>query len=340
MLLVAALSALFTVTFYYTGNIIGLGHFAASRRQLNGETEPSSSSGATLSSSQRSMLDELMEALSSERLTRIAETYKNDYAKNPPFPHIAIDGIFPDSVLQELLRENPESWVDPETRCIRDDRARCVKFHKTIDAKGKSLMTNEDGLGPITTIVFTLMKSSNFVQFLQKLTGINHLIPDPNNDGSGIQYSVRGGHLGIHADFNQNRDLKLHRRVNAFIHLNPDWKEEYGGHLELWNRNLTRCENRIITGLGRFVAFTSNDFSYHGFPVPIAAPEGKQCQTCQTHNDIDLRPVCKTNHNPCAVSEKCQLLTHSLSLSALPGKIRPCLPRSRNLLLHQRTTKV
>ena len=64
-------------------------------------------------------------------------------------------------------------------------------------------------------------------------------------------------------------------RVNTFVYLNANWSESHGGHLELWDRNLSACMQRVLPLMGRFVAFSSTDFSYHGHPVPLVASQGR-----------------------------------------------------------------
>ena len=118
------------------------------------------------------------------------------------------------------------------------------------------------------------------------------IIPDPFFRGSGLHYTASGGNLNIHADFNRysvkrlkgwkalkflrNSDgaWNLDRRVNTFIFLNEDWNSSYGGHLELWSKDMTSCHQRILPAFGRFVVFSSTDFSYHGHPNPLATPRG------------------------------------------------------------------
>src|SRR5262249_34806488 len=66
----------------------------------------------------------------------------------------------------------------------------------------------------------------------------------------------------------------LDRRLNAILYLNSNWQEEYGGHLELWDRDMTRCVSRIAPLFNRLVVFTTTDFSYHGHPNVLECPEG------------------------------------------------------------------
>ena len=62
----------------------------------------------------------------------------------------------------------------------------------------------------------------------------------------GIHEIKKGGFLKIHADFNFHPKLKLSRRINMLIYLNKEWKEDYGGHLELWDRKMENCKVKIL----------------------------------------------------------------------------------------------
>ena len=72
-----------------------------------------------------------------------------------------------------------------------------------------------------------------------------------------MHQTLPGGKLAVHADFNRYEEYDMHRRVNVFIYLNPNWEESYGGHLELWSRDLKSCDQRVLPTMGRFVAFSS-----------------------------------------------------------------------------------
>ena len=125
----------------------------------------------------------------------------------------------------------------------------------------------------IDTILNTF-NSSKFISFLEVLTSIHGLIPDPHFVGSGFQQVMNGGKLGIHVDFNFHKGLNLYRRLNVLIYFNKNWKEEYGGHLELWDREMQKCVKTIPPIFNRCVVFETSSFSWHGHPDPIRVPEG------------------------------------------------------------------
>ena len=81
-----------------------------------------------------------------------------------------------------------------------------------------------------------MFNSGPFLQFLEHLTGIDGLIPDPYFSGGGLHETDRGGRLGVHTDFNLYAKLNLIRRINVLVFLNKDWNPEYGGDPTLMGR--------------------------------------------------------------------------------------------------------
>ena len=85
-------------------------------------------------------------------------------------------------------------------------------------------------------------------------------------------------------------EYKLDRRVNSFIYLNPDWPESHGGHLELWSKDMKSCSQKILPSMGRFVVFSSTDFSYHGHPQPLACPKNRARRSMALYYYTNGRP--------------------------------------------------
>ena len=80
-----------------------------------------------------------------------------------------------------------------------------------------------------------------------------------------------------HVDFNYHPSTGFHRRLNAIVYLNPEWKSEWGGTLDL-HKNAWDSEDdekiSIVPGLG-CVIFETSEYSWHGFDK-IRLPEGKK----------------------------------------------------------------
>ena len=194
-------------------------------------------------------------------LDNLANKYSQAYGEAKPFPHIVIDNFLPESVLNTILEEFPKPGE--------------INWRKFDAATEKKLASSSElQMGEATRLLLYQLNSSTFINFIERLTGIDGIIPDPHFVGGGLHQTERGGYLKIHADFNHHKRLHLDRRLNLLIYLNKNWQEEYGGHFEMWDRDMTQCQKKVLPVFNRCVVFSTTDFSYHGLPDPLTCPEG------------------------------------------------------------------
>ncbi len=83
------------------------------------------------------------------------------------------------------------------------------------------------------------------------------------------------GRLDVHVDFNYAESRKLHRRLNILIYLNEGWKSEWGGAVELWDKEVRNCVKSFKPVLDRCVVFATSEISFHGVEQ-VKCPEGRQ----------------------------------------------------------------
>lgn len=180
------------------------------------------------------------------------------YEQARPFPHIALDDLLPSRLLDEMVEEIQQLEVDP----LRD-------FYATHE---KRSISDFQRLPPTTARLIWDFNSAPFLEFLERMTGIDGLIPDPYLEGGGIHQIGSGGYLKVHTDFNFHRKLRLHRRLNLLLYLNRAWEPEWGGALELWDSGMRKAEATYLPLFNRLVVFSTTDESYHGHPDPLACP--------------------------------------------------------------------
>ncbi len=189
--------------------------------------------------------------------TKLAQVYRSA----PPFPHVVIDDFVDTLVLKRILSEWPDS----------SDR---VYFNRSQE-RLKYQWERCEVESPYIRAFLAEMNSPGVLRFLEEMTGIRKLVPDPYFRGGGLHETKSGGHLGVHADFNVHTELDLVRRINLLIYLNEDWDVEFGGHLELWDSQMTRCVEQINPLFGRAVIFNTDAESFHGQPKPLACPSNR-----------------------------------------------------------------
>ena len=192
---------------------------------------------------------------------KYGEELSGDYCFAEPFPHIVIDNFLPDDLIEKILSNFPTEKLDND-----------VMFESGYAGLHKRQVMPIDCNGFIRE-VFGFFNSVSIIQFLESLTTIPALISDPHFVGGGFHETTKGGKLGMHADFRINDKLHLNRRINAIIYLNKDWKDEYGGHLELWDKKMQGKVHSIAPIFNRCVIFNTDADSFHGHPDPLTTPD-------------------------------------------------------------------
>ena len=207
--------------------------------------------------------------LDQEECRSYGKTLGQTYQEASPFPHIVIDDFLDADLLRQVLAGFPSS----ENKSYFDREQERLKFQYN-PAEVDSAVTRN---------LFAELNSQAFLSFLEELTGISGLVSDPHFEGGGLHETKRGGHLGVHADFNIHGRLKLERKINLLIYLNENWDDEFGGHLELWDRQMSGCAVRVKPVFGRAVIFNTALDSFHGHPDPLNCPPERSRRSIATY---------------------------------------------------------
>ena len=196
-------------------------------------------------------------------LKELGEQWHRAYSSNEPFPRIVIDDFFDSQTLSGVLAE---------VNAL--DRSR--RYAKFVDRKTdhNKFAFFPEAVGPDTSRLVNFLNSGPFLSYMEKLTGIDNLIADPSYFGGGLHLIENGGFLEVHADFNHLKKYNLERRINLLLYLNEDWKDEYNGQLELWDRKTMSKAKTISPIFNRCVVFSTTKESLHGHPAPLATPPG------------------------------------------------------------------
>lgn len=201
---------------------------------------------------------------------------KGMYESAYPFPHVVIDNFMSPWILNEVKKEfdTYQNWFADETSGEMIQYQGGKFYSPDIFQGGHESMENLKAQAPWTKAVLDYMNSPELIFFLRELTGMPELMGDNFYHGGGMHRTVRGGKLGIHADFNLHMENPTYRRsLNVLLYLNPEWKEEWGGYLELWDKDLKTCCTKIAPIFNRAVIFNISDDAYHGHPHPLNTPE-------------------------------------------------------------------
>jgi hypothetical protein len=174
-----------------------------------------------------------------------------------PFPHLVLENFLRQDVCDRLVAEFPSF----ERGNARNEDGRIGK---------KAVFESVRELGPTFQLVDDVAKSQAFLDLIGEITGIEHLLYDPDYIGGGTHENRPGQSLDAHVDFNFHPTRGWHRRLNLIVYLNPVWEQDWGGALELhsdpWRPVGENRTKSVLPLLNRCVIFETSEVSWHGFP--------------------------------------------------------------------------
>ena len=184
----------------------------------------------------------------------LAEQRAGEYRTASPFPHAVIEDFLPRAVAERALQAFP--------------RARDADWFSFDSGRERKLaLAREAQFPPAIRHLLHQFNSAPCLAFLEALTGVPPLVPDPDFEGGGLHQIQPGGWLKIHADFNKHSRSGLDRCLNLLVYLNPSWR----------------------------VIFSTTDFAYHGYPDSLQSPPGVTRKSLALYYYSNGRPAEETS---------------------------------------------
>jgi len=181
----------------------------------------------------------------------------DQFSNADPFPHVVLD-----DVLTIPFNEVARAFPDP-------DWPSWAKWEDHYQAE-KRYCGNFSTMPGLMQRIIAELSQPAFLGFLEQISGIPALMPDPYLEGGGLHSSGAGGILAPHTDFHLLQRLNLYRQINIILYLNEHWEEDWGGCLGLYRKGDKDPTRVVVPSFGRMVIFRTDHNSVHGFAVPVA----------------------------------------------------------------------
>ena len=221
-----------------------------------------------------------------DALARLCEQKGESFRSAQPFQHCVFDDFLPQDVFDLLVREFPGPH-DIDWQLHGPGRTQWAR-DKNIAKLGTS---DETKFGDFTRHFMGQLNSGIFLSFLEKLCGTRGIIPDASYNHCGMHSTGPGGRLMMHTDVNRHPlGNQMHQYLNLIVYLNPGWKEEYGGHLELWD-DKRQPVHRFLPAANRAVLFNAGTRSLHGHPHPLTCPPDRRRNSLAVYYYLRDRPA-------------------------------------------------
>lgn len=193
------------------------------------------------------------------------ENYSKDYQEANPFEHVIIPNFLNSNIANKLSTVFPTPLTYPSYKWH--------SYNNPFECKYALNDFKQEGLD-IFNLVFSELQKDSTLNLIRKITNIENLESDPFLHGAGIHAYPSNGKLDMHLDYSIHPISGKERRVNIIYYLNKDWKDEWGGKLQLRNKNLSdESKKEIPVQFNSAVIFRTCDTSFHGIPKPISCPK-------------------------------------------------------------------
>jgi len=176
-----------------------------------------------------------------------------------PFEHIIIPNFLNEDFIHEISQKFPkvnEKWHS---------------YNNPIEVK--FAYDHISQLNECMKEYFNVLSTEEITNVFKNITDIENLEFDPYLHGAGLHAHPRNGFLNMHLDYEKHPHIHKQRRLNLILYLNDDWKEEWNGHSELWNKDMTECVVKSAVKFNSCLIFKTDEISWHGLPEKIKCPE-------------------------------------------------------------------
>lgn len=190
------------------------------------------------------------------------ERLRREWRTAQPYPHVMIEPFLKPGQAEAIAAEYPT---------FESARKLGHEF-RFVNETGKIQVSDSKLFTPAVARLNEVLASPEFLEQLVQITGVPSLLADPQLAGGGMHVTGPQGRLDVHVDFNFDQKRKWHRRMNLLLYLNPEWRPEWKGAVEMWDTKVKRRHQAFSPILNRCVIFETSSISYHGVEQVVCPP--------------------------------------------------------------------
>src|SRR5882762_8303899 len=227
-----------------------------------------------------------------QRLERNSEELRKRFSQQNGATHaryLVVDDLLPRDLAIDIYNSFPK----------KEQMRRASTFREA-----KYTFKQLDEIPTLLKDITFAIQSPRVVSLIEKITKIPRQRPDPSLYAGGLSLMAKGDFLNPHIDNSHDVERKSYRTLNLLYYVTPDWKLEYGGNLELWDKKVEKAV--VIPSLfDRLVVMQTNLSAWHS--VSPVVFDGQRC--------------CVSNYYFSEVSPEDKEYFHVTSFSARPDQV-------------------
>jgi Rps23 Pro-64 3,4-dihydroxylase Tpa1-like proline 4-hydroxylase len=191
--------------------------------------------------------------------TEDIEKLNQKFNSADPFDHIVINNFLNEEYAEEIYKNFPEDYENWH------------RYMNPLEVKFTNDKIND--LPESIKKLFYLLSTDKITELFRDITGITNLEYDEYLHGAGLHAHPRYGRLAMHLDYEKHPITGKQRRTNIILYLSKDWKSEWNGQTELWDKEMKECVKKSSVIFNTAIIFKTNEISWHGVPEKMMCPE-------------------------------------------------------------------
>ena len=160
--------------------------------------------------------------------------------------------IIDDLLPAEEARQVYSSFPDKSTMTLK----KSLREYKYVAAQ-------MDHYNPVLEEIVYGFQQPGVVQLVEEITGIQGMMPDDHLYAGGISLMARENFLNPHLDNSHDKNREAYRVLNLLYYVSPEWSEQSGGNLELWDEGPKGAPREIVSKFNRLVLMATHEESWH-----------------------------------------------------------------------------
>ncbi len=187
-----------------------------------------------------------------------------------------IDDLLPTKIALKIQEVFPKSTEMVHKKSLREDKFVAAQMNK---------------YNPILEEIIYAFQDKKIVNLIAEICNINQAIPDENLYAGGLSMMGNKQYLNPHLDNSHDKDRERWRVLNLLYYVTPNWKEEYGGNLELWTKGLNEKQVTIHSKFNRLAVMVTHNRSLHS--VSPVVFDGFRC--CVSNYYFSKTPILESD---------------------------------------------
>ncbi|MBW2960857.1 2OG-Fe(II) oxygenase [Mesonia aestuariivivens] len=217
--------------------------------------------------------DLILKKIQDQKL-QLIQQYKTSKNK---IGHFYLDNLLPENIVLRINEVFPLEQKMVQKKSIREN---------------KFVAAQMNHYDPILENIIYAFQDDRIVNEISEICGIENSFPDENLYAGGLSMMGKDQFLNPHLDNSHDKDRNRWRVLNLLFYVTPEWKEEYGGNLELWPNGLKEDPITIHSKFNRLVVMATHNESLHSVS-PVNYEGFRKCVSNYYFSDQPLQQTDK-----------------------------------------------